>query len=73
MSRIIDEAMRREFPDEDWPTMSVLRIEYVIPKKWTNRLVETAGSEGDPFPKMGKVLESFLEDEVQLIKFEIDD
>ena len=73
MTRIIDEAMRRLYPDEHFPKHSILRVEFLVPKKWTNRIVQVAGRDNDPFEEMRGFLQAFLEDEVELIKFEIDD
>lgn len=73
MSRIIDEAMRRAFPHKEFPKVSVLQLEYLVPKKWTNRIVETAGSDNDPFVKIEEILEDFLEDDVALLGFKIID
>ncbi len=73
MSRIIDEALRRMFPNQDRATVSILQLEYLIPKRWTNRLVEVAGEDNDPFHSMEVTLERFLDDKVVLLGFKIID
>lgn len=73
MTRIIDQALRGQFPNMDWPTMSVLHIEVAVPKRWTNKLAKSAGTDEDPFVKMKGLLEKFLQDKVELIGFRIED
>ena len=77
MPRIIDEALRRVAKANgevtNLPERSILIVEFLVPKKWTNRIVETAGKEGNPFVKMEDYLKEFLEDEAVLIGFTIRD
>ena len=73
MSRIIDKAQRRLHPSNQTPTKSVLHIRFLVPKRWTNKLMNIAGTEWDPFPDMADVLEAFLGDDILLIGLEIED
>lgn len=77
MPRIIDEALRRVAKANgevtNLPERSILTVEFLVPKKWTNRIVETAGNPGNPFVKMEDSLKEFLEDEAVLIGFTIRD
>ena len=72
MPRIIDEALRRVAKANgevlDLPERSILTVEFLVPKKWTNRIVEVAGSSiGNPVLKIEDFLKECLEDETGLI------
>ena len=62
----------------NYPKVSILHLEFEIPKRWSNKIYAAAGSNTDPFPNMEKVLSESLphvrgDEEVRLIGFTIND
>jgi len=64
--------------EPDFPSVSVLHLEFEIPKRWSNKLYSAAGSNRDPFPKVEKLIADSIphvsgDEEVRLIGFQIND
>jgi len=62
----------------DFPSVSVLHLEFEIPKRWSNKLYSAAGSCTDPFPKIEELIADSIpniegDEEVRLIGFVIND
>lgn len=61
-----------------FPKLSVLRLEFEIPKRWSQKLYAAAEEKRNPFFDMEETLTKYLGDpipnhEVRLIGFVIDD
>ncbi len=58
----------------EWPTYSVIHLEFEIPKADSNRLYMVAGKPEDPFLEAERMLSRFLNgSDVRLIGFKIVD